>query len=93
MIRKVLHMTTESRERWLAQLYEENYKRVYRLAVYRLRQSSGSIEEAEDVVQEVFCRAIRHEVWQHENPTWPLSTFGMVSRESYTICSVSSSST
>ena len=27
MIRKVLHMTTESRERWLAQLYEENYKR------------------------------------------------------------------
>ena len=61
-------MTTESRDRWLAQLYEENYRRVYRLAVYRLRQGSGRIVEAEDVVQEVFCRAIKHEVWQHENP-------------------------
>lgn len=84
MIRKVLHMTTESRERWLAQLYEENYKRVYRLAVYRLRQSSGSIEEAEDVVQEVFCRAIRHEVWQHENPTgWLIVATNNVCNEMY----------
>lgn len=77
-------MTTENRDRWLAQLYEENYRRVYRLAVYRLRQGSGRIEEAEDVVQEVFCRAIQHEVWQHENPVgWLIVATNNVCSEMY----------
>jgi len=77
-------MTTESRDRWLAQFYEENYRRVYRLAVYRLRQGSGRIEDAEDVVQEVFCRAIRHEVWQHENPAgWLIVATNHVCSELY----------
>ncbi|MBE5774937.1 MAG: RNA polymerase sigma factor [Clostridiales bacterium] len=77
-------MTTESRDRWLAQLYEENYRRVYRLAIYRLRQGSGRIEEAEDVVQEVFCRAIQHEVWQHENPAgWLIVATNNVCSEMY----------
>ena len=77
-------MTTESWDRWLAQLYEENYRRVYRLAVYRLRQGSGRIEEAEDVVQEVFCRAIKHEVWQHENPAgWLIVATNNVCSELY----------
>lgn len=77
-------MTTENRDRWLAQLYEENYRRVYRLAVYRLRQGSGRIEEAEDVVQEVFCRAIQHEVWQHENPVgWLIVAANNVCSEMY----------
>lgn len=77
-------MTTESRDRWLTQLYEENYRRVYRLAVYRLRQGSGRIEEAEDVVQEVFCRAIQHEVWQHENPAgWLIVATNHVCSEIY----------
>lgn len=77
-------MTTESWDRWLAQLYEENYRRVYRLAVYRLRQGSGRIEEAEDVVQEVFCRAIQHEVWQHENPVgWLIVATNNVCSELY----------
>lgn len=77
-------MTTDSRDCWLAQLYEENYRRVYRLAVYRLRQGSGRIEEAEDVVQEVFCRAIKHEVWQHENPAgWLIVATNNVCSEMY----------
>ena len=77
-------MTTENRDRWLAQLYEENYRQVYRLAVYRLRQGSGRIEEAEDVVQEVFCRAIQHEVWQHENPVgWLIVATNNVCSEMY----------
>ena len=77
-------MITESRDRWLAQLYEENYRRIYCLAVYRLRQGSGRIEEAEDVVQEVFCRAIKHEVWQHENPAgWLIVATNNVCSEMY----------
>lgn len=77
-------MTTESRDRWLVQFYEENYRRVYRLAVYRLRQGSGRIEDAEDVVQEVFCRAIRHDVWQHENPAgWLIVATNNVCSELY----------
>ena len=67
-------MAPENHERWLAQLYEENFIRVYRLAVYRLRMGSGRIEDAEDVVQEVFCRAFKHEVWNHENPAGLLGT-------------------
>ena len=75
-------MAPENHERWLAQLYEENFIRVYRLAVYRLRMGSGRIEDAEDVVQEVFCRAFKHEVWNHENPAgWLVVTTNNVCSE------------
>lgn len=76
------NMATENREHWLERLYEENYTRVYRLAVYRLRMGSGRIEEAEDVVQEVFCRAFKSEIWKHENPSgWLVVTTNNVCYE------------
>lgn len=61
-------MNTFNRDQWINDLYEDNYLRLYRLALSRLRTGSGRIENVEDVIQEVFCRAIKHQIWNHPNP-------------------------
>lgn len=65
---------------WLQQLYEENARTVYRLAVYRLYKLRGSAEEAEDVLQDVFLLAMQHDISKHPHQ------IGWLVRTTMTVC-------
>lgn len=57
-----------SKDRWLQELYEANYARLYKLAAYRLKTYTGSEADAQDVLQDVFFLAVEKEIWDHPNP-------------------------
>lgn len=55
-------------DRFLHELYKKYFKYVYRLASNRLYAFTGSSEEVQDVVQEVFLLAAQKEIHNHPNP-------------------------
>lgn len=55
-------------EKWIKDLYDANATRIYRIAVYLLRQSLGHSADALDVVQEVFLLAARSDIRDHPKP-------------------------
>lgn len=57
-----------SKDRWLQELYEANYARLYKLAAYRLMTYTGSEADVPDVLQDVFFLAVEKEIWDHPNP-------------------------
>lgn len=55
-------------DRLLRELYDRYYKFVYRLASNRLYAHTGSAEDVQDIVQDVFLLAARKEIYHHPNP-------------------------
>ena len=53
---------------WLEELHRAHYATLLRLARNRLRTMTGSISEAEDVVQDVFLLAAEKNIQQLDNP-------------------------
>ena len=60
---------------WLDELYAAHYPTLLRLAQNRLRRLTGSIAEAEDVVQDAFLLAAEKDIRQVESPLkWLMKT-------------------
>ena len=53
---------------WLEELHHTHYATLLRLARNRLRAATGSISEAEDVVQDVFLLAAEKDIDEMDNP-------------------------
>lgn len=52
----------------LRELFDRYYKIIYRLAANRLYTYTGSTEDAQDIVQEVFLLAAQKDIHKHPNP-------------------------
>ena len=64
-----------NKHHWLEELHAAHYPTLLRLAQNRLRRLTGSIAEAEDVVQDAFLLAVEKDVWQLEQPLkWLMKT-------------------
>jgi len=62
-------------EKWLNTLYEQNYKRLYRLASQLLYTGVGHTADVQDVLQEVFLLAKEKNICDHPSPVgWLLVT-------------------
>ena len=73
-----------SKDRWLQELYEANYARLYKLAAYRLMTYTGSEADVPDVLQDVFFLAVEKEIWDHPNPEgWLVITTANVCKKLY----------
>jgi len=60
---------------WLEELHAAHYPTLLRLAQNRLRNMTGSTDEAEDVVQDVFLLAAEKDIRNHEKPLpWLMKT-------------------
>lgn len=60
---------------WLEELHAANYPVLLQLAQNRLRQLTGSISEAEDVVQDAFLLAAEKDIQHLANPrAWLMKT-------------------
>jgi len=55
-------------EKWLNTLYEQNYKRLYRLASQLLYTGVGHTADVQDVLQEVFLLAARDKIYRKPKP-------------------------
>lgn len=55
-------------EKWLSTLYEQNYKRLYRLASQLLYAGVGHTSDVQDVLQEVFLLAKEKDIRKHPSP-------------------------
>lgn len=63
------------RYHWLEELHAAHYATLLRLAQNQLRRLTGNIDEAEDVVQDVFMLAAKQDIRQLENPlAWLMKT-------------------
>ena len=63
------------RYHWLEELHAAHYATLLRLAQNQLRRLTGNIDEAEDVVQDVFMLAAKQDIRQLENPlSWLMKT-------------------
>lgn len=63
------------RYHWLEELHSAHYSTLLRLAQNRLRNLTGNIDEAEDVVQDAFLLAAEKDIRHLENPlAWLLKT-------------------
>ena len=61
--------------RWLEELHAAHYPTLLRLAQNRLRRLTGSVAEAEDVVQDAFLLAAEKDIRQMEHPLkWLMKT-------------------
>ena len=70
------------RYHWLEALHTAHYATLLRLAQNRLQNLTGSIAEAEDVVQDVFLLAAQKDIRRLENPTaWLMKTTSNLCRQ------------
>lgn len=64
-----------NRYHWLEELHTAHYSTLLRLAKNRLQRLTGSIAEAEDVVQDAFLLAAEKDIQQLEHPLkWLMKT-------------------
>lgn len=60
---------------WLEELHAAHYATLLRLAQNRLRRLTGNIDDAEDVVQDVFLLAAEKDIRRLDNPlAWLMKT-------------------